>query len=481
MNVYDLFQKTARQQPVHQAILGPGIDEQLSYGALDEAVCAMSSKLRDAGVRGGGCVALHCPSGKDYIVLTYAIWKCEACVVPVATELTAEEQQLIIENIAIDHLIFHGAIASTLEPYCKGSAGALMPNFSIVPIGSPRDRPSGYQGLNSAFIRFTSGTTGASKGVILSHETINDRIYAANEVLGIGPSDSVVWLLSMSYHFTVSIVSYLTFGAGIILPRQHFAPEILRAAEAHKGTLMYGSPLQYSWMADCKGSYSLASLRLAISTTTAMSSNIGQAFKQRFGLPVTQALGLIEIGLPCINIDFAEDRPEAVGRVLPAYQLKLEDTDLGPNLKELLFKGKGVLDAYYEPWQPRSKVMADGWFRTGDVGEVDSDGCLFIRGRAKDVINVGGNKFFPYEVESVLASHPDVESASIFPYPDTRLGEVPHARVVVHSHAIQPPSERDLLAFCKKKLAAFKVPAEIEFVTAQPTTASGKIVRRAHT
>lgn len=479
MNVYDLFHRTAEQQPKHTAIFGPGADEQLSYAGLDETVGAMAIKLERAGVRAGHCIALHCPSGKDYIVLTYAIWKCGACVVPVAMELTAAEQQLILEKIAIDYMIFHPATGAAAEPYVTGSASALTPHFSIVPIGSRRDRPLGFEGLNSAFIRFTSGTTGASKGVILSHETIYDRIHAANDALHIGPSDRIVWLLSMSYHFTVSIVSYLTFGAAIVLPRQLFAPEILRVAKKHEGTLIYGSPLHYSWMADCKGSHALDSLRLAISTTTAMSRAIGEAFHQRFSLPVTQALGLIEIGLPCINIGFACDRPEAVGRVLPAYQLKMEDTDLGRNLKELYFSGKGMLDAYYEPFQPRTAITRDGWFRTGDVGEVDSDGCLFIRGRAKDVINSGGNKFFPYEVETVLAAHPDIESASIYPYPDSRLGEVPHARVVVHANAERHPSERDLLAFCKNELAAFKVPAKIEFVTVQPTTASGKIVRRA--
>src|SRR5207302_243155 len=163
-----------------------------------------------------------------------------------------------------------------------------------------------------------------AKGVVLSHETIYDRICAANEALRLGPGDRVVWLLSMAYHFTVSIVGYLTCGAAVVLPADHFAAATLGAARRHGATMIYASP---------------------------------------------------------------------------AHRLRLEDVGQGPGLGEILLAGKGFLDAYYEPWRPRGAVMPDGWFRTGDVGELDADGCLFLRGRVKDMINVLGQKFFPQEVE----------------------------------------------------------------------------------
>src|SRR5262249_58449015 len=122
-------------------------------------------------------------------------------------------------------------------------------------------------------------------------------------------------------------------------------------------------------------------------------------FHGRFGLPIMQALGIIEVGLPFINIDFAGDRSEAVGRVLPAYELRLEETGLADGFREILLRGPGFLDAYYDPWQPRSAILREGWFHTGDVAEADADGCLHLRGRLKDVINILGMKFFPQEVE----------------------------------------------------------------------------------
>src|SRR5207253_4777793 len=224
-------------------------------------------------------------------------------------------------------------------------------------------------------------------------------------------------------------------------PGNNLGPTILDATRRHGGTLIYGSPLHYQWMTGAETANSLDSLRLAISTTAALDAATGEAFAQRFGLPLTQCLGIIEIGLPCINVDFASAHPEAVGRVLPAYRLRLDDVGLGPELRETAFRGPGFLDAYYEPWRPRAQIMPDGWFRSGDVGQLDAAGCLFLRGRTKDVINVMGMKFFPGEVEAVLMAHPWVESACVFAEPDARLGERPCAHIIVKSNARNPRSQ----------------------------------------
>ncbi len=335
---------------------------------------------------------------------------------------------------------------------------------------------------------------------------------AANEVLCIGPSDRVVWLLSMSYHFAVTIVGYLSHGAAIVLTPNSFAEGIVNAARRHDATLIYGSPAHYAWLADYAGQPLPASLRLALSTTCAVDRNTAEKFNRRHVLPVTQALGIIEVGLPFINVDFAASRSEALGRVLPAYRLRMDDVGLGHGLSEILLSGPGILDAYYQPWQTRAEIMQGGWFRTGDVGELDADGCLYLRGRVKDIISVMGMKFFPQEVESVLMSHPRVESACVLARRDDRLGEVPVARVVTKGRSenrlgpspfampceqkgtapfsaddsrIGPSAdsdghclERQLLELCRKRLATYKVPERIEFVPSLPRTGSGKILHR---
>lgn len=474
MNLYQLFHDTAHKQPEHLAILGPRA-ESTTYGELDAAIRQTSDDLGRAGVTAGSCVGLHCSSGREYIILNYAVWRLGGCVVPIPIELTEPEKQEICRTICMDFVVSEKRALGFVKPFQKDGETDLSPRSLVMAIASPREHPAGFSDVNAAFIRFTSGTTGASKGVVLSHETVRDRILAANDALHIGPQDRVVWLLSMSYHFTVSIVGYLTFGATIVLPLNHFAEAVLKATVQHQGTLIYASPVHYAWMAKSPSAPDLSRLRLAVSTTTALDAATAESFYNRFGIPLTQALGVIEIGLPCINIDFAREHSAAIGRVLPAYRLRMEDVGLGDNLREIVFAGKGFLDAYYDPWRPRRQIMPDGWFHTGDVGELTADGCLFIRGRIKEVISVAGMKFFPQEVEQVLLSHPQVRDACVFSQRDARLGEVPCARVVFKDGA--ECTESELLDYCKRRLAAYKLPQRIEFADNLRRTASGKVVR----
>lgn len=481
MNLDDLFRDTARRQPDRPAIFDAGRDAVLTYRELDEAVGAASRRMRRAGVRAGDCVALHDRSGSTYIVLTYAVWRCGGCVVPVPFELAAAEKRAICREIAVDFVVSPANAADFAECFRRGDTMRVFDateDIAIVPIRSPREHPAGYDPRSAAFIRFTSGTTGASKGVVLSHQTIRDRIGAANEALEIGPTDRVLWLLSMSYHFTVSIVAYLTFGASIVLPANHFAAAILTAAEQFRATLVYGSSVHCSLLADYPSASPMPAVRRMISTTYSLGAEVARTFHRRYELPVTQALGIIEVGLPCINIDFAAEKGDSVGKALPAYELRLDDLGMGPELGEVLLRGKGMLDAYYAPWRPRGQILVDGWFRTGDIGQLDSDGCLFLRGRCKDVISVMGMKFFPQEVEAVLAAHPSVEAACVFADRHPRFGEAPHARVVVRPGLNEEKVKNELRQWCAERLAEYKVPESVEIIDVLPRTASGKILHR---
>jgi long-chain acyl-CoA synthetase len=481
--LYQQFRETAQRQPDHPAILGPRPNASLSYCALDAAVCETAARLADTGVGPRHCVGLHVPSSPEYIIATYALWKLGACVVPVPVELAPAEKSEICRRLALDWVLSSASSAAFCEPFRRAGTIALdrasLGAAQIVPIRSPRQHPVGFEQLNSAFIRFTSGTTGSSKGVVLTHETIDERIRAANVALAIGPRDRVLWVLSMSYHFTVSIVAYLTFGATIILPPNHFAAAIAGEIERHQATLLYASPVHYALLADYPAGRPLGSLRLAISTTSSLDAAASQRFRERYDLAVSQALGIIEIGLPCVDTDPSVERAASVGRVLPPYGLRLVDAGLGPEHQEVLLAGPGMLDAYYDPWQPRSQIAPAGWFRTGDVGSVDSEGYLFLRGRTKDVICVMGMKFFPQEVERVIGQHPLVQAVCVLAHDDQRFGQSVSARVVLHQGADPNVVGGELRALCRRELASYKVPVHFEVVAELPRTASGKVLHRA--
>jgi len=475
-NLDGVFRQTARLRPTRPAVLGPA--DALSYAGLDDLIDRFAAKFSWAGVGPGACVGVHAPSGAAYIAATYAAWRCGACAVPVPAELAAPEKDRILRSVAIDFVVSPPKTAGFLAGHRTGDAVELPHALAAYPVRRLREPPPGFAALNPAFVRFTSGTTSAAKGVVLSHETIRDRVRAANEVLHVGPDDRVVWLLSMAYHFAVTVVGYLSHGAAVILPANNFADAILAAARAHRGTMIYGSPAHYGWLAAAPSAAPLPDLRLAVSTTAPLGRETGERFRERFGVPLTQALGVIEVGLPFINTEFAAERCDAVGRVLPAYELRLTDAGVGDGLKLIALRGPGLVDAYYDPWRPRAEVAPDGWFTTGDVAEVLPDGCVVLRGRVTDVINVLGMKFFPQEVEAVLAAHPAVESACVSARPDPRMGEAVHAAVVLRPGCGNPPSATSLVEWCRGRLASAKVPQRVEFVAALPRTASGKVLHR---
>ncbi len=480
MNVDQLFQEVARCWPHKPAILAA--TKQPSYGQLNEAISKASRQLRAAGIGPGSCVAIHLPSGIPYIVWTFAVWRCGGCAVPVAVELVEPEKQQICRDIAVDYLLGQGQQQSAIgfaQSQALGPAQALGNETFLQRLTAVREHPNQLQHINAAFIRFTSGTTGNNKGVVLSHESIYERILGANQVLQIGPQDRIVWLLSMSYHFTVSIVGYLILGAAVILPPNNFAAAVYCAAQKYNATLSYGSPMHYALLADYPEGKPIASWRLAISTAAPLDVNIAQRFQGKYQLPITQALGIIEVGLPCVNIDFAASCPSAVGRVLPAYELRLSDVGLGHNVGEMWLKGPGMLDAYYDPWQPRDQLLCDGWFHTGDIAEIDHRGCVLLRGRSTDVINVLGMKLFPQQVEAVLREHAMVHDACVVAESHPRLGEVPIALVQLEVGTVPTGQlEKQLKQHCRQHLADYKVPHAINFVEHLPRTASGKLLHR---
>lgn len=480
MNLTDIFYEKAEKQPDHPAIVDTASGKTWSYRKLRHVIEQTADTMRSAGIRPGQTIGLHISSGCDYIVLTYALWRCGACVVPIAFELTPDEKKRICREIRIEAVISPDKRLSVLGSLLKGKTVSLFNAIVLSPIKHFRRHPAGFADINAAFLRFTSGTTGNCKGVILSHETIRDRIHAANEILKICSKDRIVWLLSMSYHFAVSIVSYLSFGATILLCKNYFGAGILETAAKFDGTVIYGSPVHYELMAHAadKTYSSLPNLRLAVSTTTALRKEVADAFYHRFGQPLVQAYGIIEIGLPCINVNRPGEKKTGVGPVLPAYKILLVDVGEGEEKKAIKFRGKGLIDAYYEPFQTRSEIMPDGWFNTGDLGMLDKDKCLHILGRAKEMISIGGMKFFPQEVEDVLESHPTIAEACVFSRKEKRMGESAHARVKLTQDVVAPPSDKELKNFCAKRLAAYKIPETIEVVEALARTASGKKIRR---
>ena len=485
MNIVDLIFE--RHHGPEMAVISP--DGSLSYAGLQsrmlECAHAMRSDAHWPRDITRPRIGLHAPSGPDYIVLALAILKAGACFVPIASELTAPEQEELIERTSL-HAVLRAKNADDwqLESLGRSSlpqrgkeaekAEALNSKSSApsapLPLCGPSEVPEAFDALNAAFIRFSSGTTARSKGVVISHETLLARITAANEALRIGTEDRVLWVLPMAHHFAVSIILYLYHGATTILAPASDPAVMLRLMREHAATVMYGSPYHYTLLAGQPEAAVMKNLRLAVSTAFALSQEVADLFHTKTGLHLIQGMGIIEAGLPLLNLEHAATHPTSVGKPTPSFDVKLDDG-------ELLLRGPGLFDAYLSPWQPREAVLRDGWFPTGDIAEIDeTTGSIFLRGRVRSVINVGGMKCFPEEVEAVLTSHPSVKAARVLARPHAALGFVPVAEVIAENGA-EMSLVADLKKLCQQRLSAYKVPLLITFVSDLPLTASGKVRR----
>ena len=475
MNIFDTIKRETEAFSQKIAVIED--DDRITYGQLIAAAEKVAEALRQMGVGRLHRVGFLCDDSIDYIIVSLAVLSLSAVIVPVSPEQTTEEAENVIDRIDIDFLIaepnlWQGGYGDPLQ-----SDGFFKKEFTIVK-RTTRERPkSEYFRVNPAFIRFSSGTTGTSKGVVLSHEAIIERTDAADRGLRITSKDIVVWVLSMSFHFVVTILLFLRRGATIVLCGHNYPKSIIEGIMSHKGTFIYASPFYYSLMSrtDALPGDALKQIRLAVSTTMKLPEQVADAFYAKFGFELTEAYGIIEVGLPFIRLTGGKDKRCSVGKALPDYEIKLDKKD-ADGVGEIRIRGKGMLDAYYSPWRGRDEVLMDGWFKTGDLGKIDADGFLTIVGREKDVINFVGMKIFAQEVESVLNQHPQVKESLLYGAAHAEYGQLPIAKIVVR-HDSGNLDANDLRRFCYQRLAQYKVPKDFEFVDSLPKTASGKIKR----
>jgi len=444
-----------------------GEEAEITFEELFEAVDKIRTLLRERGCfQKGGVprVGVRFPNGPAYIAVALAVLDAGGCFVPVPDELADAEREAMIEEAALDCLLSADVSGNPLP---HGLGGVLFTELSPPPPAFP---VKDFEALNPAFIRFSSGTTGASKGVILSHESLLERILAANQGLQLRAGDRVLWTLPMAHHFAVTIILYLYHGVTTVLETSHEPEQIFRAARESGTNLLYGSPFHFARLAQCEEAGPLPQLRMAISTASALGADVAAAFEKRFQLPVTQALGIIEVGLPLLNLSRAHDLPNALGQPLPDYQAMAAEDG------ELLLKGPGMFDAYLSPWQVREEILRDGWFSTGDLVEILEDGTVIMRGRSKSVINVGGMKVFPEEIENVLNEHPAIALSRAFAGEHPTLGSFPCAEVIV-TEGQHLPTPVEIRTYCRERLSAHKIPMRVTEVKTIALTASGKVKR----
>jgi acyl-coenzyme A synthetase/AMP-(fatty) acid ligase len=276
----------------------------------------------------------------------------------------------------------------------------------------------------------------------------------------------------------VTIVAYARAGANILMCPDTLPAAMVDTIQRLRPSVLYAAPVHFERMGNLTSRTRFDDIRLCLSTSAPISASVIERFESRYGVPVGQAYGIIEAGLPCINLRTEGVALTSVGRAVPGYEVAIlsdDGTRQPPGTPgEVALRGAGLFSAYYAPWQLRERVVRDGWFMTGDIGWLDDSQALHLKGRRTAVIFVAGFKFFPEEVEACIDRFPGVRESRVFGRVHARLGEVPCAEIAV---------DRDcdlgaLQTHCARALSSYKVPVEWRVVDAVPRTPGGKILRR---
>jgi long-chain acyl-CoA synthetase len=469
VNIVDLIRRETTGLPAEKvAVRGDSGD--LSYSQLFQTLEKLAAELRGLGVGDGMRVGLSFPDSTDYILLSLAILSLDAVLVPVPVSAASDVVEDFLEKTAAQFLI---SSLPVFPQRCRHIEYPSLPEsggFHLMENHPETSLPQELDSMDAAFIRFSSGTTGASKGVLLTHSAIAERTDAADKALQITSADTILWVLSMSFHFVVSILLFLRRGATICLCSEMFPFSFLSAISRHTCTFIYATPFHYQTLVETASvdPANLKDIRMAVSTAMKLPMETATAFHERFGIELQEAYGIIEVGLPFVNSAVTR-AAGSVGQALPDYEVELRNPDEN-GVGEVFLRGPGMYTAYLYPWSPREP---DDWFATGDTGRINDDGLLFLMGRSKNLINFAGMKVFPYEVEEVLNRFPGVQASLVYPEPHSRYGQLPCARVQTGDNV----TSAELQRFCYEHLESYKVPKKIEIADRLERTASGKILR----
>jgi acyl-CoA synthetase (AMP-forming)/AMP-acid ligase II len=333
-------------------------------------------------------------------------------------------------------------------------------------------------GGDAPLIRFTSGTTSQAKGVIIPQSAMFEYTHRFANVYAIQKGDCMLNLLSMA-HIFYQITAGMLRGAKLVVEDAGNTTAISKIIRAEKVTHIEAAPSFYlmSLTASDWSPADFRRVRYITSCGAPLADNVAAAFRRRFGREIVQRYGLTETGPVLINTSEDERKRGSLGIPAPDCEIRLSAkgaeslTDVG----EIQVRGPGLFSGYYSPWTPRSAVLENGWFNTGDIARKDAEGYYWLTGRLKTMINVGAVKVFPSELKSILLSHAEVKEAHVYAEEDARFGEVPHAKVV-----LQPGSgrtQKELLQYVNRSLSVFKAVRQIEIVTHLAKTPTGKIKR----
>jgi fatty-acyl-CoA synthase len=503
----DNLESTVRRLPDAEALVDVPSGRRWTYSEFDADVTALALGLLAGGVRAGERVGIWSPNCPEWTLLQYATAKVGAVLVNVNPAYRSHELAFVVRQSGMGMLVSavahrssdYRAMIDEVRPEChdlrdvvhigEDSWDELVAAGAGASLDQLAERMATLSSDDPINIQYTSGTTGFPKGATLSHHNILNNGFFVGELVGYTERDRICLPVPF-YHCFGMVMGNLaatSHGACMVIPAPAFDPAAtLKAVEQERCTSLYGVPTMFIAELGLEnfGAYDLSSLRTGIMAGSPCPVEVMKRVVAEMNMSeVAICYGMTETS-PVSTMTRVEDdlarRTETVGRVMPHLEVKVVDPATGRTLPsgepgELCTRGTSVMLGYWEqPDKTAEAIDAARWMHTGDLATMDADGYVSIVGRIKDMVIRGGENVYPREIEEFLYSHPDIADVQVIGVPDQKYGEELMAWVVMRPGA-EPLTAEGVRAFCKGKLAHYKVPRYVHVVDGFPMTVTGKI------
>jgi long-chain acyl-CoA synthetase len=478
-HLWALFERSARRFPYRPALIGAR-HRTVSYAELLRQTLALAAAWRRQGVRAGERVALLAANGIPFVKAFLAVQRLGAVAVCLNTKLAPPEIAWQVADCAARAVVYE----REFEEKAMAAAVAVRWEADGLPEADPATLAPGPDcgEHDPAVILYTSGTTGRPKGAVLTHSNLIHSAISYARCFGLDERDRTLIAVPI-FHVTGLAAQLLTLlrvgGACVLLPR-FSASEALSWLDRECVTHTLSVPTIYALLLQEPGhdELRLPAWRIAAYGGAPMPRATAAAIHAWLPhLDRRNTYGLTEVASPATIMppDPAFSHPEAVGLPVPVGECRVVDpVTLRPNpVGELWVRGPMVTPGYWNRPQATAAALSDGWLRTGDIAAIGPQGHVRLLDRIKDMINRGGEKVYSIEVEDALVSHPDVVEAAVVGLPDRIYGERVAAFLVVR--AGRDPSVESLQRYVGQRLARYKVPASITFMSSLPRNANGKV------
>lgn len=479
-SIPDLLQQRAAAAPDKPFLFSEADGRQFTYREFEAVVKRVAGMLWANGVRKGDVVSLLLPNSVEYVIAYFACWHLGALAGPINSLLKAQEIAYVISNSEAKLLLVNSEFVTQGE--IKIVVFDNVEQFVNEPVEQTRIEKD-----DEAIIIYTSGTTGKPKGCLLTHGNVIANARQISSWLGFTESDRLLTMMPLFHMNAVSVttMSALYAGGSTVVSPKFSASRFWQIISDYQIT-SFGSVatmlsmLLSTYPDGVPAGLNTQQLRFAMCGSAPVPAEVMKRFEETFNCLVVEGYGLSESTCrSTFNPPDRRRRPGSCGVPIGNEMRVVDDDDRDVpdgSLGEIVLRGENILKGYYKNPDATAIAFRNGWFHTGDIGYRDADGFYYIVDRKSDMIIRGGENIYPREIDEVLYQHPGVAAAAAVGVPDALYGEEVAAVIVLKEGA--KTSEEEIIEFCKARLADFKCPKSVHFVTDIPKGPTGKLLKR---